>query len=125
TANTGREVWADTAYRSAENEAWLDARGMRSCIHRKKPRGRPMSRRTSRANGRKSVLRAKVEHVFAHQKDRMRLTIRTIGLARARATITLANMVYNTCRFRWLKGHCAPAFTRLSGISRPNRPSRW
>jgi IS5 family transposase len=94
TANTARDVWADSAYRSAENEAWLAAQGMKSQVHRRKPRGRPMPKRTSRANGRKSVVRAKIEHVFAQQKDRMRLTIRTIGLARARATITLANMAY-------------------------------
>lgn len=81
-ANTGRQIWADTAYRSAENEAWLAANGMISEIHRKKPRGRPMSKRTSKANGRKSVVRSKVEHVFGHQKDRMGLIIRTIGLAR-------------------------------------------
>ena len=48
--NTSRSVWADSAYRSAENEAWLDARGMVSRIHRKKPRGRPMPKRTRRAN---------------------------------------------------------------------------
>jgi IS5 family transposase len=80
TANTGRRVWADTAYRSNENEAWLDANGMQSEIHRKKPRGRPMSKRTSKANGRKSAVRSKVGHVFGHQKDRMGLVIRTIGL---------------------------------------------
>ncbi len=61
-----------------------------------------MPKRTSRANGRKSVVRAKVEHVFAHQKGRMGLTIRTIGLARAEATLTLANMAYNMTRLRWL-----------------------
>ncbi len=109
TANTARDVWADSAYRSAENEAWLAVQGMKSQVHRKKPRGRPMPKRTSRANGRKSAVRAKVEHVFAQQKDRMGLTIRTIGLARARATITLSNMAYNMIRFRWLLGRTAPA----------------
>lgn len=82
---------------------------MKSEIHRKKPRRRPMSRRTSRANARKSVVRSKVEHVFGHQKDRMGLIIRTIGLARAKATITLANMVYNMGRLRWLLSRTAPA----------------
>lgn len=109
TANTARYVWADSAYRSAENEAWLAAQGMKSQVHRRKARGRPMPKRTSRANGRKSAVRARVEHVFAQQKDRMGLTIRTIGLARARATITLANMAYNMTRFRWLLGRAAPA----------------
>ncbi|MEM8554267.1 MAG: hypothetical protein AAGF71_05500 [Pseudomonadota bacterium] len=68
---------------------------MKSEIHRKKPRGRPMSKSTSKANGRRSALRSKVEHVFGHQKNRMGLVIRTIGPARAKATITLADMVYN------------------------------
>ena len=40
--NTAGGVWADTAYRSAKNEAMLEARGLVSRIHRKKPKGRPM-----------------------------------------------------------------------------------
>ena len=107
--NTSRSVWADSAYRSAENEAWLEAHGMVSRIHRKKPRGRPMPKRTRRANAAKSAVRSKVEHVFAHQKARMGMTIRTIGLARARAAITLANMAYNMTRWRWLDSRTAPA----------------
>ncbi len=82
---------------------------MVSEIHRKKPRGCPMPKPTSRANGRKSVVRSKVEHVFGHQKDRMGLVVRTIGLARAKATITMANMVYNMGRLRWLLSRGAPA----------------
>lgn len=46
------------------------------------------------ANGKKSARRA-VEHVFAHQKNRFDLFIRTIGLARAEAKLTLANLAYN------------------------------
>jgi IS5 family transposase len=42
-----------------------------------------------------SAVRAAVEHVFARQKGPMGLYIRTIGLARARAKIGLANLVYN------------------------------
>ena len=68
-----------------------------------------MPKRTSRANAAKSALRSKVEHVFAQQKARMRLTIRTIGIARAEAAITLANMAYNMTRWRWLNGRTAPA----------------
>ncbi|MCW2303428.1 hypothetical protein M2324_001825 [Rhodovulum sulfidophilum] len=108
-ANTGRRGWADTAYRSAENEAWLAANGMKSEIHRKKPRGRPMSKRKSRANGHKSAVRSKVEYVFGHQKDRMGLFMRTIGFARAWATITLANMAYNMGRLRGLLSRSAAA----------------
>ena len=61
------------------------------------------------ANARKSAVRARVEHPFAHQKGSMRLVIRTIGVARAKATITLANMAYNMKRWRWLDSRPAPA----------------
>ena len=83
---------------------------MVSRIHRKKPRGRPMPKRTRRANAAKSAVRSKVEHVFAHQKARRGMTIRTTGLARARATITLTNLVYNITRWRWLDSR--PALAR-------------
>jgi hypothetical protein len=39
----------------------------------------------------------------------MGLVIRTIGLARARATITLANMAYYMKRWCWLDRRAAPA----------------
>lgn len=98
TNNTASDVWADTAYRSKANEAWLEARGRVSRIHHKKPKGRPMAQRMRKANARKSSVRAAVEHVFAHQKDRMGLFVRTIGRARAEAKIGLANLAYNFCR---------------------------
>ena len=91
-ANTGSGVWADTDCRSRRNEDRLEANGTASRIHRRKPRGRPMGRRTARANGRKSSIRAKAGHVFARRKDRMGLRIRTIGMARAKAAAALANM---------------------------------
>ena len=101
TDNTASGVWADTAYRSRANEAWLASKGRVSRIHHKKPKGRAISKRTARANAKKSAIRAKVEHVFAHQKDRMGLFIRTIGQARAAAKIGLANLAYNLRRFRF------------------------
>ena len=96
--NTASDVWADTAYRSKANEAWLSRGMLTSRIHRRKPNGKPMSEATSRANGKKSAVRARVEHVFAHQKNRFGLFIRTIGLARAEAKLTLANLTYNMDR---------------------------
>ena len=108
-SNTGSTVWADTAYRSKKNEAWLEKNGYVSDIHQKKPKGRPMSEATSRANGRRSKIRAFVEHVFAQQKSRMGLLIRTIGIARARTKIGMANLVYNLTRFVWHQGRIAPA----------------
>jgi transposase, IS5 family len=95
TENTSSEVWADSAYRSQKNEKWLAGKMLTSRIHRRKPAGKPMPRATARANAKKSSIRARVEHVFAHQKTRFGLFIRTIGLARAEAKLTLANLAYN------------------------------
>lgn len=96
-------------YRSKKNEAFL-ARGMfTSHIHQKKPRGRPMPERTAGANAKRSVTRSAVEHVFAGQKHRMGLFIRTIGIARARVKIGMANLVYNFQRLAWLERQTTPA----------------
>src|SRR5215207_8036381 len=97
--NTASQVWADTAYRSRANEAWLASKGRVSRIHCRKPKGKPMAERTRKGNAKKSTVRAWVEHVFAHQKDRMVLFIRTIGQARAEAKIGLANLAYKIGRF--------------------------
>ena len=101
--NTASAVWADTAYRSAANEAFMEDNGFVSKIHRKKPKGRPMPEITRRANALKSKVRSHVEHVFAVQKDRMDLFIRTIGIARATTKIGMANLVYNIKRTLFLR----------------------
>lgn len=93
--NTGSDVWADSAYRSQSNEKWLADRMLTSRIHRRKPKGKPMPKTMARANAAKSAIRAKVEHVFAHQKNKFGLFIRTIGIKRAEAKLTLANLAYN------------------------------
>jgi len=101
--NTASGVWADTAYRSAVNEAFMARHGFVSHIHRKKPKGRAMPEAIRRANNAKSKIRSRVEHVFAEQKDRMDLFIRTIGIARATIKIGLANLVYNIKRLLFLR----------------------
>jgi len=107
--STGSTVWADTAYRSKKNEAWLDRNGFVSDIHQKKPKGRPMSEAMARANGRRSKIRSRIEHVFAHQKARMGLFVRTIGIARATMKIGMANLAYNITRYVWHEKKAAAA----------------
>ena len=92
-----------TAYRSAANEEFIRKNGFVSHVHRKKPKGRAMPGAIRRANNPKSKIRSKVEHVFAEQKDRMDLFIRTIGIARATVKIGLANLVYNIQRLLFLR----------------------
>lgn len=101
--NTASQVWADTAYRSKANEAFMEQNGFVSRVHRKKPKGRSMDRRTAIANGAKSKVRAFVEHVFAEQKYRMGLVVRTVGIARATTKIGMANIVYNIKRLLFLQ----------------------
>jgi transposase, IS5 family len=100
--NTASAVWADTAYRSKANEEFLARNGFVSRIHRKKPPGRPMPETARQANALKSKVRAQVEHVFAVQKDKMDLFIRTVGIARATMKIGMANIVYNMKRLVFL-----------------------
>ena len=107
--NTSQEVWADTAYRSQSNEKWLAKNDFKSRIHRRKPHGKPMPERSRKANAKKSSVRARVEHVFAHQKNRFGLFIRTIGIARAEAKLTLANLAYNFDRLIFNERKYAPA----------------
>ena len=68
-----------------------------------------MSERASKANGKRSKVRVFVEHVFARQKGPMALFIRTIGIARARTKIGMANLAYNLMRYVWHQGRTAPA----------------
>ena len=57
-----------------------------------------MPRHIARGNVRRTRIRSRVEHVFAAQKRRFDLVIRTIGKARATAKLALANLAYNFSR---------------------------
>jgi IS5 family transposase len=97
--NTSADVYADSAYRSAETEAKLNSRGFRSRIHRRASRNHPLSKAQENANRRKSRVRARIEHVFgAQQTAPGGRIIRTIGIVRAKVKIGLQNLVYNIRR---------------------------
>jgi hypothetical protein len=68
-----------------------------------------MPEHMARANAAKSAIHARVEHVFAHQKNRYGLFIRTIGIARARITIGMTSLAHNFQRLAWLEGKGASA----------------
>ncbi|MDR6182248.1 IS5 family transposase [Asaia bogorensis NBRC 16594] len=101
--NTASGVWADTAYRSKANEAFMEKKGFVSKVHRKKPHLKPMPRHIQRSNAGNSMIPSRVEHVFADQKSQMGLFIRTVGITRATMRIGLANIVYNMRRFLFLE----------------------
>ena len=69
--NTALGVWADSAYRSAEIETALKEKGLRSRIHRKGRRNKPLSEREKQGNKTRSSVRVRVEHVFGAQSNDM------------------------------------------------------
>ncbi|MDH5574188.1 MAG: IS5 family transposase [Nitrospirota bacterium] len=99
-AEAGRDIWADSAYRSEEIEAQLQVRHLRSKIHRKGYRNQPLTTRQKAYNQGRSRIRARVEHVFGHQVTAMGgKLVRTIGLIRARLKIGMKNLTYNFHRY--------------------------
>lgn len=101
--NTGSGVWADTAYRSQKNEKRIAAAGLVSKVHFRRAPGRLLPANRQKANAARSRVRSAIEHVFADQKHRMGLFVRTIGIARARTKIGLANLAYNLRRYLYLE----------------------
>ncbi|OOZ74118.1 IS5 family transposase [Solemya velum gill symbiont] len=99
--NSSGDVWADSAYRDQAREASLPRSNYRSHIHRKGNRKRPLNWREQEANRKRSKVRARVEHIFAQQANRL---VRTIGKARADVKIGMMNIVYNMRRLAWLSG---------------------
>ena len=108
--NTSRNVFADSAYRSADIEATLKVQGLKSRIHRRATRSHPLSAVQEKANRKRSQVRARIEHVFGAQQTSLggRL-VRTIGLVRAKAKIGLQNLVYNIRRMIAIERNAAAA----------------
>jgi IS5 family transposase len=93
-AQAGRDVWADSAYRSEEIEVQLQTRHLRSKIHRKGYRHKPLTAQQKAHNRGRSRIR------FGHQVTAMGgKLVRTIGLVRARLKIGMKNLTYNFQRF--------------------------
>jgi len=101
--NSGRSVWADSAYRSEAREEQLRAQGYKSRIHRKGSSRRALSRQEQAVNHRRSKIRARVEHVFGDQRTRQgNILVRTKGKVRAAVKIGFMNLTYNMRRLEFL-----------------------
>ena len=102
--NTGSGVWADAAYRSEEMEGKLHDRKLKSHIHRKGKRGKPLTEQAKGSNRTKSKVRVRVEHIFGAQANEMGGTlVRTIGITRAKTKIGMKNLAYNMRRLTQLR----------------------
>lgn len=82
----GRQrIWADSAYRSEEQEQSLKGSAHSSQIHERAWRNKSLSEEQEVSNKRKSRVRARVKHVFgAMENDMGGIFLRSIGAARAR-----------------------------------------
>jgi IS5 family transposase len=107
--NTASQVWADTAYRSRANEVHIERCGFVSKVHFRRRKGVALTALQAKANAARSKVCSAVETVFAAHKHRFGLFVRTIGIARARMKIGLANIAYNISRLIWLRTKAAPA----------------
>ena len=102
--DTGAGVWADAAYRSEDMEGKLRDRKLKSHIHRKGKRGRPLTNQARGRNRTKSKERLRVGHVFGAQTNDMGGTlVRAIGIARAKAKFGMKNLAYNIRRLVQLR----------------------
>ncbi len=101
--NTCQDIWADSAYRSQEQEASLQEQGCASYIHERAYRNKPLTAEQEAANTERSRVRVRVEHIFGHIETAMNgCFVRTIGFARAQAKIGMENLAYNISRFSFL-----------------------
>ena len=102
-AEGGKEVWADSAYRSDEQEQSLKDSQHSSQIHERAYRNKPLTDAQELGNTEKSRVRARVEHVFGHMENSMGgILLRSIGAARAKVGVGLMNLSYNLARIEVL-----------------------
>lgn len=98
--NSSKDVWADSAYRSAEKLEHLSSNKYREHIQRKGYRNKKLTKWELAGNYTRSKTRSRVEHIFGVQSQRAgSLIIRTIGIVRAKTKIGLRNLAFNIDRF--------------------------
>ncbi len=98
--NTSCDVYADSAYRSAEHEANLKEKKFRPHLQRKGCKGHQLTSWEKQGNRTRSRVRSMIEHVFGaiHQRAG-NVILRTIGISMAEVKLGLRNIAYNMDRF--------------------------
>ena len=98
-----KEVYADSAYAGKALPSHVKNR-----VHEKGYRNKPLTEEQKESNRTKSKTRSRIEHVFGFMTMSMHgLTVRTIGIRRAKFNIGLTNLVYNMCRYSVLQRRVA------------------
>jgi IS5 family transposase len=92
-------LFADSAYTGEEQEKVVKKAGMINRVHEKGYKNRPLTKKQTKSNRKKSKFRARVEHVFGFMEISMKkMYIHSIGKARAEGIIGLMNLTYNLLR---------------------------
>jgi transposase, IS5 family len=76
----------------------MENHGYTSKVHFRKPKGKPMPEAYRRANAARSKVRSAIEHVFAAEKHRFKLFVRTMVSTGAAMKIGMVNLIYNFSR---------------------------
>jgi len=97
-------LYADSAYRSANIEEYLQTKDCKSHVHEKGYRGKPLDIEQQLRNSMKSKIRARVEHVFGYMTNSMNdaLHMTSIGIQRIESNIGFLNLTYNMFRYEQL-----------------------
>lgn len=99
----GQTLYGDSAYRGEKQEEIISKSKMKSRIHKKDYRGKPLTESEIKTNKSRSKIRVRVEHIFGHMKKCMGgFEIRSIGVQRAKTQIGLKNLAYNISRSTYL-----------------------
>ena len=118
TERGGRDIWADSAYRSEGQEHSLRESGHPSQIIERAYKDKPLTEKQEADNKQKSKTRVRVEHVFAAMENEMGgIFLRSIGIARAIVGIGLMNLAYNIKRIETLVRLKAFKFDRVTASS--------
>jgi len=104
-----RAVYADKAYDSKANRAWLRTHGITNGILKKEAHHIQLTPRDEADNHRKSQVRRHIERIFAHLKHWQGYRrVRYLGLAKNQLELTLKAVAYNLKRLaKLLEGQTA------------------
>jgi transposase, IS5 family len=101
----GKPIYADSAYSGEEYLKQIRKRKAFPRVNEKGYRNRPLTAKQKKRNRSLSKTRARVEHVFGCMTMSMGgLILRCVGIARAKAQISLKNLSYNMRRYCILAG---------------------
>ena len=92
-------IYADKAYDTKANRAWLRGRGIRNGILKKEAHHIQLTAKDQENNARKGWVRRQIERIFAHLKQWQHYRrVRYLGLARNQLELTLKAVAYNLKR---------------------------